>query len=58
MKEEKDKVERDSYLLTLCMKYFHKKTIVFFNKKSQCHRAFILFSLFGLRVAEIYGDMS
>jgi ATP-dependent RNA helicase DDX27 len=37
---------------------FHQRVIVFFNEKKQCQRAHILFAIFGLKSAEVHGNMS
>lgn len=49
---------RESIVLSLVLKTFNKKTIIFLNKKSECHRLFVLFTLFGLRAAEVHGNLS
>lgn len=51
-------VRREATLLCLVRRGFHKRVIVFFNEKKQCQRAHILFSVFGLKSAEIHGNMS
>lgn len=51
-------VRREATLLTLVKRGFRERCIVFFNEKKQCQRAHILFAVFGLRSAEIHGNMS
>lgn len=51
-------VRREATLLTLVKRGFHKRVIVFFNEKKQCQRAHILFAVFGLKAAQIHGNMS
>jgi superfamily II DNA/RNA helicase len=51
-------VRREATLLTLVKRGFHKRVIIFFNEKKQCQRAHILFAIFGLKSAEIHGNMS
>jgi ATP-dependent RNA helicase DDX27 len=51
-------VRREATLLCLVRRGFHQRVIVFFNEKKQCQRAHILFSVFGLKSAEIHGNMS
>lgn len=51
-------VRREATLLTLVKRGFRERVIVFFNEKKQCQRAHILFSVFGLKSAEIHGNMS
>mmetsp|Transcript_41049 Transcript_41049/g.47221 ORF Transcript_41049/g.47221 Transcript_41049/m.47221 type:complete len:351 (+) Transcript_41049:860-1912(+) len=65
-KESKDKVYdkakvhriREAIVLSLVFKIFTKKTIIFMNKKSECHRLYVLFTLFGLKAAEVHGNLS
>lgn len=49
---------RESIVLSLVMKTFTKKTIIFTNTKSQCHRLYALFTLFGLKAAEVQGNLN
>ena len=51
-------VRREATLLCLVRRAFHERVIVFFNEKKQCQRAHILFAVFGLKSAEIHGNMS
>lgn len=51
-------VRREATLLCLVRRGFHQRVIVFFNEKKQCQRAHILFSVFGLKSAEIHGNMT
>lgn len=51
-------VDRDAYILSLCLKHFKERTIVFFNEKRVCHRMMIIFRFFGLSATEIHGDMN
>ena len=49
--------DRDALLLSLCMRNFKKRTIVFFPQKWQAHRMKIIFGLLGLNAGELHGDM-
>ena len=49
--------DREALLLSLCMRNFKKRTIVFFPQKWQAHRAKIVFGLLGLNAGELHGDM-
>ncbi|CAI2386644.1 unnamed protein product [Moneuplotes crassus] len=49
---------RESIILSLVMKTYTKKTIIFVNTKTQCHRMYVLFTFFGLKVAEVHGNLS
>jgi ATP-dependent RNA helicase DDX27 len=51
-------VRREATLLALVKRAFHQRVIVFFNEKKQCQRAHILFAIFGLKSAEVHGNMS
>lgn len=51
-------VRREATLLTLVRRAFHQRVIIFFNEKKQCSRAHILFAVFGLKSAEIHGNMT
>ena len=51
-------VRREATLLTLVKRAFHQRVIIFFNEKKQCSRAHILFAVFGLKSAEIHGNMT
>ena len=50
-------VRRESTLLLLCLKAFKKRVIIFFNEKKQCSRVHALFAFFGLKSAEVHGDL-
>lgn len=49
---------RESIILSLALKTFTKKTIIFLNTKTQCHRMFVLFTFFGLKSAEVHGNLN
>ncbi|KAI5838113.1 P-loop containing nucleoside triphosphate hydrolase protein [Morchella snyderi] len=49
---------RLAMLVLLCRDHFHQRVIVFFRSKVFAHRARIVFSLFGLRAAELHGSLS
>lgn len=57
-KEEIDEERRLAYLLHLCINTFTTKTIVFLPRKVLAHRVKVLFSLYGLKAAELHGSMS
>jgi len=57
-KEEIDEERRLAYLLHLCSTTYTSKTIVFFPKKTQAHSVKVLFSLKGIKAAELHGSMS
>eukprot|EP00455_Lapot_gusevi_P014352 TRINITY_DN17136_c0_g4_i1.p1 TRINITY_DN17136_c0_g4~~TRINITY_DN17136_c0_g4_i1.p1 ORF type:complete len:508 (-),score=193.60 TRINITY_DN17136_c0_g4_i1:19-1464(-) len=50
--------DREAIVLSLCCRTFKRRVIVFFRTKSHCHRMAILFSLAGLSVAELHGNLS
>lgn len=56
--EEIDEDRRLAYLLYLCSNTYTEKTIVFFPRKALAHRVKVLFSLHGLKAAELHGSMS
>lgn len=49
---------RESIVLSLVMKTFTKKVLIFTNTKSQCHRLYCLLTFFGLRAAEVQGNLN
>lgn len=51
-------IRREATLLTLVLKSFKKRVIVFFNEKVQCHRMLVLFKIFGLKAAEVQGNLT
>ena len=51
-------VRREATLILLARRAFNRRTIIFFNEKKQCSRALILFTMFGLKAAEVHGNMS
>lgn len=51
-------IRREATLLTLCLKSFKKRVIVFFNEKVQCHRMLVIFKIFGLKAAEVQGNLT
>jgi ATP-dependent RNA helicase DDX27 len=50
--------KRMGYLLYLATKVYKDRVIVFFRQKKEAHRARIIFSLCGLKAAELHGSMS
>jgi len=48
---------REATLLCLVKKTFKERCIVFFNEKVQCNRALNLFTMFGLRAAQVQGNL-
>lgn len=56
--EDADEDRRLAYLLHLCSTIYTTKTIVFFPRKTQAHRVKVLFSLHGIKAAELHGSMS
>lgn len=46
------------YLLHLCHQVYTEKVIVFFRQKKEAHRARVIFSLEGLKAAELHGSLS
>jgi len=57
-KETIDEERRLAYLLHLCSTTYTSRNIIFFARKSLAHRAKVLFSLHGLKAAELHGSMS
>eukprot|EP01029_Cantina_marsupialis_P012705 TRINITY_DN27_c0_g1_i1.p1 TRINITY_DN27_c0_g1~~TRINITY_DN27_c0_g1_i1.p1 ORF type:complete len:782 (-),score=291.69 TRINITY_DN27_c0_g1_i1:1007-3352(-) len=50
--------DRKAMLLSLVTRSFNSKTIVFFQQKRTCHENAILFGLFGLKFAELHGNLT
>ncbi|XP_004364941.2 ATP-dependent RNA helicase DRS1 [Capsaspora owczarzaki ATCC 30864] len=50
--------EKEAIVLAVCKRSFHTKTIVFFRSKQGAHRAKVIFGLFGLKAAELHGDLN
>ncbi|KAJ5096603.1 hypothetical protein N7456_007324 [Penicillium angulare] len=50
--------KRLGYLLHLCKEIYTGRVIIFFRQKKEAHRVRIIFSLFGLKAAELHGSMS
>ena len=50
--------KRLAYLMLLCESVYSDRVIVFFRQKREVHRVRIIFSLFGLKAAELHGSMS
>lgn len=50
--------KRMGYLVQMCTRTFHDRTIIFFRQKQAAHRARIIFGLLGLKAAEFHGSMS
>ena len=51
-------IRREATLLNLCLRYFKKRVIIFFNEKVQCHRMLILFKIFGMKACEVQGNLT
>jgi len=49
---------REALLLALCKRTFTDHTLVFCGTKAQAHRLHILFGLFGLKAAELHGNLT
>lgn len=45
-------------ILTLCSKFYRRGTIVFFDKKQQAHRMYILMQLLDINCGELHGNLS
>ncbi|KAJ6191283.1 hypothetical protein N7519_001304 [Penicillium mononematosum] len=50
--------KRLGYLLHLCKEIYSKRVIIFFRQKKEAHRVRIIFSLLGLKAAELHGSLS
>ena len=50
--------KRLGYLLYLCQIIYTDQTIIFFRQKKEAHRVRIIFSLCGIKAAELHGSMS
>lgn len=50
--------KRSAYLVHLCKTVYTSRAIVFFRQKRTAHRTRVLFSLLGLRAAELHGSMT
>jgi len=49
---------RLAMLVFVCKEYFTARTIVFFRSKVFAHRVRVVFGLFGLKAAELHGNLS
>lgn len=49
---------RLGYLLHLCLAIYTDRVIIFFRQKKEAHRLRVLFSLLGIKAAELHGSMS
>lgn len=49
--------KRFSYLLYLLSSNKRKRTIIFFNTKKECHKAFVILGKFNIKAAEIHSDI-
>ncbi len=58
--EEIDEVliKREATLLELVKKLNMSKIIVFFNEKKQCEKLTTLFAVFGLKAAQVQGNLT
>lgn len=50
--------KRLACLLYLCSKVYTERCIIFFRQKKEAHRVRVIFSLCGLKAAELHGSMS
>ncbi|CAG7940685.1 unnamed protein product [Penicillium nalgiovense] len=50
--------KRLGYLMHLCKEIYSKRVIIFFRQKKEAHRVRIIFSLLGLKAAELHGSLS
>ena len=50
--------EREAVLLSLVTRTFTSRTIVFLASKKHAHRVHVLFGLFGLKAAELHGNLT
>ena len=50
--------KRLGYLMWLCQNIYTDRAIVFFRQKKEAHRVRIIFSLCGIKAAELHGSMS
>ncbi|CAG8554337.1 3355_t:CDS:2 [Diversispora eburnea] len=50
--------DRAAILLVLCKQIFHHRIIIFFRSKAIAHEMKIIFGLFGLKAAELHGNLS
>ena len=50
--------EREAVLLSLVTRTFTSKVIVFLASKRHAHRVKVLFGLFGLKAAELHGNLT
>lgn len=50
--------DREAMILSLCTRNFKRGTIVFFDKKQDAHRMFIIMSLLGMNCGELHGNLS
>ncbi|RHZ72685.1 hypothetical protein Glove_241g5 [Diversispora epigaea] len=50
--------DRAAILLVLCKQIFHHRVIIFFRSKAIAHEMKIIFGLFGLKAAELHGNLS
>ena len=49
---------REAIVLSIVMKTYKSKVIIFMNRKQECIRLYILFGFFGLRAAQVHGNMT
>lgn len=50
--------KRLAYLMCLCENIYTDRVIIFFRQKREAHRVRVIFSLCGLKAAELHGSMS
>ena len=51
-------IRRESTLLSLVLRHFKQRVIVFFNEKVQCHRMLVMFKIFGLKAVQVQGNLT
>ena len=50
--------DREAIMMSLVMRSFTDRAIIFFTSKKQCHRCLVLFKLFGLSASELHGNLT
>lgn len=50
--------DRAAILVSLCMRHFQRRCIIFFRSKVSAHQMKIIFGLLGLKAAELHGNLS
>jgi len=50
-------IKREATLITILKKSFKERTIIFSNEKIQCTRLMALLTIYGLKCAEVHGNL-